>query len=324
MQLPDRLRLELAHYLIGPKLKVLRLRRSMGLLQLGERTGLSPSLLSRVENGKHLPTVPTLLRIALVFNVTLDHFFRNEKRPRVIAITRREERQQAVSGDPAGHDGCLLSNLDLGSGERKFHPYLAEFSSSGKRTRFHAHEGVEFIHVLCGTLGLLIGTEENVLGPGDSIYFDSSLRHAYRGLAGETCTAMMVCAHPGRSVAERRMDRLEDLHVVGRHSRLSNRTPLSGGAVAGRAKEFTTGGNGPTRKMEPIGLPPGAKSRAAVAPAPLSPGATDAGGDRRKPRSLIVANDTPAAACNGNPTRRVDRATRLLRASAGPAKRKAK
>src|SRR5262249_2601502 len=88
MQLPDRLRLELARYLIGPKLRVLRLRRSMGLLQLGERTGLSPSLLSRVENGKHLPTVPTLLRIALVFDVTLDHFFRNDKRQRVISITR--------------------------------------------------------------------------------------------------------------------------------------------------------------------------------------------------------------------------------------------
>ena len=318
MQLPDRLRLELAHYLIGPKLKVLRLRRSMGLLQLGERTGLSPSLLSRVENGKHLPTVPTLLRIALVFNVTLDHFFRNEKRQRVIAITRREERQQAVAGDPAGHDGCLLSNLDLGSGERKFHPYLAEFYSSGKRTRFHAHEGVEFIHVLCGTLGLLIGTEENVLGPGDSIYFDSSLRHAYRVLAGETCTALMVCAHPGRSVAERRMDRLEDLHVVGRHSRPGDsQIPLSGGAAAGRAKDFTTRGNGPERKMEPIGLPPSAKSPAAIARAPLSPPATDPGGVRRKPRSLIVANGTPAAGHNGNPTRRVDRATRLLRASAG-------
>ena len=284
----------------------------MGLLQLGERTGLSPSLLSRVENGKHLPTVPTLLRIALVFNVTLDHFFRNEKRPRVISITRREERQQAVAGDPGGHDGCLLNKLDLGSGERKFHPYLAEFSPSAKRTRPHAHEGVEFMHVLCGTLGLLIGTEESVLGPGDSIYFDSSLRHAYRGLAGETCKALMVCAHPGRNLAERRMDRLEDLHVVGRHSQPGNGKTLSsssssGGAAAARAKDIF--GTKPARKMEPVGFPFGAKSP---------------DGDQRKARTLMVANSTPPAANNGRPTRRSDRPRPLLHPSRSPAKRKPK
>ena len=182
MLLPDRLRTEIGRYLIGPKLRVLRLHRSMGLLQLGERTGLSPSLLSRIENNKHLPTVATLLRIALVFNVTLDHFFRNEHRQRVISITRSEERQQAVAGDPAGKDGCLLSKLDLGPGERKFHPYLAEFLP-GRRVRPHAHEGFEFIYILGGTLGLLIGTEESIFRPGDSIYFDSNLRHTYRGLA---------------------------------------------------------------------------------------------------------------------------------------------
>jgi len=276
MQLPDRLRLELARYLIGPKLRVLRLRRSMGLLQLGERTGLSPSLLSRVENGKHLPTVPTLLRIALVFNVTLDHFFRSEKRPRVISITRREERQQAVAGDPGGHDGCLLNKLDLGSGERKFHPYLAEFSPSAKRTRPHAHEGVEFMHVLCGTLGLLIGTEESVLGPGDSIYFDSSLRHAYRGLAGETCKALMVCAHPGRNLAERRMDRLEDLHVVGRHSQP---------------------GNGKTLSSSSLGLDGDQRKPGTLVVANSTPTATHNGKPTRpsdRPRPLLHPSRTPA------------------------------
>src|SRR6516225_305958 len=220
MQLADRLRRELAQCVIGPKLKILRLRRSMGLQQLGERSGLSPSLLSRVENGKHLPTVPTLLRIAQVFDVTLDHFFRNEKRERVVAVTRKEEREQAQAGDPAWSEGCFLSKLDLGSGERKFHPYLAEFALS-KSTRPHSHEGVEFVHVLVGTLVLLSGTEENILTSGDSIYFDSGLRHAYRGLSPAPCMALMVCADPGRNLAERRIERLQDLHVVGRQSQVN-------------------------------------------------------------------------------------------------------
>jgi transcriptional regulator with XRE-family HTH domain len=94
MPIPDHLRTELGRYSIGQKMRALRLRRSMGLMQLGERTGLSPALLSKLENSKLIPTVPTLLRIAMVFDVTLDHFFQNEHRQRVISITRREEREQ--------------------------------------------------------------------------------------------------------------------------------------------------------------------------------------------------------------------------------------
>lgn len=47
----------------------LRLKKSMGLVQLGKHTGLSPAMLSKLENGRLVPTIPTLLRIAMVFSV---------------------------------------------------------------------------------------------------------------------------------------------------------------------------------------------------------------------------------------------------------------
>src|SRR5262249_62408528 len=129
-------------------------------------------------------------------------------------------------------------------------------------------------------LGLLIGTEENILGPSDSIYFDSSLRHAYRWIAGETCTALMVCAHPGRNLAERRMDRLEDLHVVGRHSQPgSDKTPSSSAAAAGRANGIETGNNEPAPKRT-VAFPRGANSPAAGARAPPRPRPTTPRGAR--------------------------------------------
>src|SRR5689334_12515977 len=127
MPIPDQLRTEIGRYQIGQKLKALRLRRSMGLMQLGERTGLSPALLSKIENSKLVPTVPTLLRIAMVFDVTLDHLFHNEHRQRVIAITRKEEREEAALYHPRGNDPYDLMRLDMGNGERQFQPFLAEF-----------------------------------------------------------------------------------------------------------------------------------------------------------------------------------------------------
>ena len=62
----------LGRYSIGEKLRTLRLRKGLGLVELGKHTGLSAALLSKLERGKLFPTLPTLLRIAMVFGVGLD------------------------------------------------------------------------------------------------------------------------------------------------------------------------------------------------------------------------------------------------------------
>jgi transcriptional regulator with XRE-family HTH domain len=64
----------------------------MGLAQLAEHTGFSPAMLSRLENGRLVPTLPTLIRIALVFNVGLDYFFVDPRKRHVVALSRRSER----------------------------------------------------------------------------------------------------------------------------------------------------------------------------------------------------------------------------------------
>ena len=79
-------------YQIGPKLRALRLKKSMGLVELGKHTGLSPALLSKLERDKLYPTLPTLLRIALVFSVGLDYFFTDERKRHVVAVVKKEER----------------------------------------------------------------------------------------------------------------------------------------------------------------------------------------------------------------------------------------
>ena len=66
---------ELRRYEIGSKLRALRLRKKLGLVELGRHTGLSPALLSKLERGRMFPTLATLLRIAMVFSVELDYFF---------------------------------------------------------------------------------------------------------------------------------------------------------------------------------------------------------------------------------------------------------
>src|SRR5260370_12979304 len=233
MPITDALRAELAQYLIGQKLRALRLRRSMGLTQLGQRTGLAPALLSKIENGKLVPTIPTLLRMATVFEVTLDHFFQNEHRRRIISLTRKQERARAAERQLISGENHDLERLDLGAGERKFHPYLAEFfpvkPGSG---RPHMHQGYEFLHIMSGRLELNVGSDATVLEPGDSIYFDSNLRHAYRSLDEKPCRALMVLAYPERNLSERRMDHLAALHGGRRSPASVNGTALKAAQAA--------------------------------------------------------------------------------------------
>src|SRR6478672_7823246 len=78
-------------YAIGSKLRRLRLRKSMGLLELSNHTGLSTALLSKLERDLMHPTLPTLLRISMVFSVGLEYFFNPEPKP-VLEIVRKKDR----------------------------------------------------------------------------------------------------------------------------------------------------------------------------------------------------------------------------------------
>src|SRR5688572_7738615 len=62
----------LRNYEIGDKVRALRLRKKMALVELGRHTGLSAALLSKIERSNIYPPLPTLLRIAMVFGVGLD------------------------------------------------------------------------------------------------------------------------------------------------------------------------------------------------------------------------------------------------------------
>jgi transcriptional regulator with XRE-family HTH domain len=183
----------LGHYAIGEKLRALRHGKKMGLVELSRHTGLSAAMLSKVERGKLFPTLPTLLRITLVFSVGLEYFFSDDQKRRVLAIVRRAERKRFPER-PDGRDiSFYFESLDFAAVERKLNAYYAEFQPllPGK-ARPHHHAGVEFLSVLRGKLEMRIGTEDYVLDSGDSIYFDSALPHSYRRVSPKPCSAIVV------------------------------------------------------------------------------------------------------------------------------------
>jgi transcriptional regulator with XRE-family HTH domain len=183
----------LKRYSIGDKLRALRLRKKLGLVQLGEHTRLSPALLSKIERGKVFPTLPTLLRIAMVFSVGLDYFFRDESKRHVFVISRHKERLKFPERGDASDASYFFESLDFEAVERKLSAYFAEFQRvNPNKIRLHEHEGVEFIYVVSGKLGLRVGSEDSFLDAGDSVYFDSSVAHGYWNAIDRRTTAVVV------------------------------------------------------------------------------------------------------------------------------------
>ena len=180
-------------YQVGEKLRGLRLKKSMGLVQLGKHTGLSPAMLSKLERGRLFPTLPTLLRIAMVFSVGLDHFFTDERKRHVVAIVRKQDRIRFPERPGGGEISYWFESLDFAANERKLNAFLAEFQPiANEKQRLHQHPGVEFLYMVHGKVDLIIGSETHTLHSGDSIYFDSSVRHGYRRSGATPSTGLIV------------------------------------------------------------------------------------------------------------------------------------
>jgi transcriptional regulator with XRE-family HTH domain len=182
----------LAEYGIGGKLRALRLRRKLGLVELGRHTGLSPALLSKLERGRMFPTLPTLLRIALVYGVGLDHFFSASEPRRAVGVVRAAERRTFSEKLGGREVAWEFECLDYAATARVLNAYKVRFLRTSPRPRLHDHAGAEFVHVLSGALGLVVSGEAHELSAGDSIYFDASQPHGYQRLSARPAEAIVV------------------------------------------------------------------------------------------------------------------------------------
>ena len=183
----------LERYRIGAKIKALRLQKKLGLVQLGEHSGLSAAMLSKIERGQLVPTLPTLLRIALVFGVGLEHFFVDEKK-RSIAVVRKADRLRLPNRPGAEQPSYYFESLDFPVTDRKMEAFYAEFPVQSKPSEPHRHDGAEFIYVVKGQLSVAVDGEPVSLETGDAMYFDSSAIHSYDQHGRSPCSAIIVVA----------------------------------------------------------------------------------------------------------------------------------
>jgi mannose-6-phosphate isomerase-like protein (cupin superfamily) len=144
-----------------------------------------------------VPTLPTLTRIAMVFDVGLEYFFDFRSQEKLFSVVRSNERlkfpEDSSSAVPSYYFECLAfatRGKDLGA-------YWAEFPlRSLEEVIEHKHDGSEFIYILEGSIGIRYFERDYVLKTGDSVYFDASEGHSYRGLGENGGKAIVITMPP--------------------------------------------------------------------------------------------------------------------------------
>jgi len=191
----DDISLEVKALKIGSKVRELRQKKHYTLQDVAAKTGLSKPFLSQIENDHVVPPVATLLKLARAFDVGLAYFFQDEVGIDRIAITRRDERVR-VERRPhhrKGEVNYVYEALDTKKTNKHMEPFLVEFPvQDTSEMIFMNHEGEEFLHVLEGSLEFRSIDRVEILGPGDSIYFESELSHSFRCLGEKPARAIVV------------------------------------------------------------------------------------------------------------------------------------
>jgi transcriptional regulator with XRE-family HTH domain len=180
---------------IGERIRRLRLKKSMGLVELGKHTGLSASFLSQLETGRVVPTLRNLARIAMVFSKDLSHFFETE--PSAMFRIHRQKERVRLPQTGVEPPTYFFESLGYMVPDRHMDPYFAEFVPIARTAepKAHMHPGYEFLYVLEGELELRHGDKESVLETGDSVYFDSGTPHSYQCAGKRAARVIIVTMH---------------------------------------------------------------------------------------------------------------------------------
>ena len=186
---------------VGEKIKQIREEQGLSLQQLADRSGFSSALLSQIENHMVSPPLGTLIKISKALEVEIGVFFQ-EMHDVPFTIVRRDERKamSRVASKQGVRYGYSYEALAFDKKGRHMEPFLVTLEPETKKDR-HAynHDGEEFIFVLEGRMKVDLGDHTDVLEPGDSIYFDSTISHRVQCLDDKE-TRILACIYTGQAI----------------------------------------------------------------------------------------------------------------------------
>jgi transcriptional regulator with XRE-family HTH domain len=186
---------------VGLKIKSLRESKNLSVEEIAERSGLSVDQINNIENGQNLPSLGPLIKNARALGVRLGTFM-DDNDPLGPVITRAEEREQnksiSFSNDAVdARKHMEYHPLAQQKAGRHMEPFIIDINPEDTPNfQLSAHEGEEFIYVMNGEVEIVYGKDTYSLKEGDSIFYDSIVKHHVHGAPGKSAKILAVVYIP--------------------------------------------------------------------------------------------------------------------------------
>jgi transcriptional regulator with XRE-family HTH domain len=182
------------HYLlgIGKRLRKFRRQKKLTLQILADRSGVSKSLLSRIENGRSVPSLPVLLRLIRELDLEAEAFFHDlHFAPRETYVHRRNDDYRPIQKEIASVGFNYFEILEETFGNMAIQANILEIEPHSHRdlVTTDAHE---FKYVLSGQIDYQIGEEFIPLSAGDTLFYDGRLPHVPHNRTEQKATLLVL------------------------------------------------------------------------------------------------------------------------------------
>ena len=183
---------------IGRRIK--KLRNDSGLTQkmLAAVTGLSTGLISRIENGLAMPSIPTLQIIADSLETDIGFFFRERGKKDYILSHPGARRKVVSKSGPHGEIAYEIELLAEGMENFFMEPFIVTHVGKEGEVEARTHNGQEFMYILEGKTRLTLGSKDFILKKGDAAYWNGSVPHKAIGLTRRPTRSLHVHLMPGK------------------------------------------------------------------------------------------------------------------------------
>jgi len=194
----NKIKEEIAALNLGNKIRSLRKTRALTLQEVSHLTGLSKPLLSQIENNIAAPPIATLIKISTALGVKISHFFQDPEMNDRIVVVRKDERysvKKLFHHKDESKVGYRWESLAYPMVGKQMEPFIVEIEPRKEdELLYNDHTGEEFHFVMEGRVEFRTAEQTHVLEKGDSLYFDSSIPHALRGVDGMAKSLIIIYA----------------------------------------------------------------------------------------------------------------------------------
>lgn len=178
---------------MGLRLKKARESRGLSIFDIYLRTNINVDLLSQIEEGKVIPPLGTVIKLAKALDMTIGYFISGEE-GKAYTIVRKDDRKTTSRFDSKKEKqyGYEYESLAPHKTDRHMEPFLVTLEPSETDEERSAHDGQEFIFVLQGKMEVRLEEDIHILEPGDCIYYDSTVPHLVKCHSEETTKILAV------------------------------------------------------------------------------------------------------------------------------------